>query len=317
LFWNKREIVMTEPTASSHSPTDHQGVNRLSPDLRLVWLFGPGANPATHQKMAEVGAQVLIQDLEDSTPPNLRAQARALASTLYPAWRLAGALVCVRINSLESEGLTDLAAVMPFRPDIIAYPKAAGAGAIQALAEAMTLEERGLGLTVGSTEILPVCETALGVVTVREMAAASTRIKAALLGSEDLATDLCAERGQDAVELDYARRRFLLECRAAGIEPVDAPFTFADAEAAAQEARFARRLGYRCKSTVTPEHTAVLIAALSPSPGEIAHARLLVTAFEAGRANSEDRVKLGEHWIEVPTYLNAKRLLDRAQALGS
>ena len=308
---------MSEANVSSQWPSGRPNVNRLSADLRLVWLFGPGANPATHQKMAEVGAQVLIQDLEDFTPPNLRAQARALASTLYPAWRLAGALVCVRINSLESEGLTDLAAVMPFRPDIIAYPKAAGAEAIQALAQAMTLEERGLGLTVGSTEILPVCETALGVVTVREMAAASTRIKAALLGSEDLATDLCAERGQDAVELDYARRRFLLECRAAGIEPVDAPFTFADAEAAAHEARFARRLGYRCKSTVTPEHTAALIATLSPSPGEIAHARLLVSAFDAGRANSEDRVKLGEHWIEVPTYLNAKRLLDRAQALGS
>lgn len=307
---------MSEANVTSQWPSGRPSVNRLSPDLRLVWLFGPGANPATHQKMAEVGAQVLIQDLEDSTPPNLRAQARALASTLYPAWRLAGALVCVRINSLESEGLTDLAAVMPFCPDIIAYPKAAGAEAIQALAQAITLEERGLGLTVGSTEILPVCETALGVVTVREMAAASSRIKAALLGSEDLATDLCAERGQDAVELDYARRRFLLECRAAGIEPVDAPFTFADVEAAAQEARFARRLGYRCKSTVTPEHTAALIATLSPSPGEIAHARLLVTTFETGRANSEDRVKLGEHWIEVPTYLNAKRLLSRAQALG-
>jgi citrate lyase subunit beta / citryl-CoA lyase len=308
---------MSEANVSSQWPSGRPTMNRLSPDLRLVWLFGPGANPATHQQMAEVGAQVLIQDLEDFTPPNLRLQARALASTLYPAWRLAGALVCVRINSLESEGLTDLAAVMPFRPDIIAYPKAAGAEAIQALAQAMTREEQGLGITVGSTEILPVCETALGVVTIREMAAASTRIKAALLGSEDLATDLCAERGQDAVELDYARRRFLLECRAAGIEPVDAPFTFADVEAAAQEARFARRLGYRCKSTVTPDHTAALIATLSPSPGEIAHARLLVSAFEAGRANGEDRVRLGEHWIEVPTYLNAKRLLARAQALGS
>jgi citrate lyase subunit beta / citryl-CoA lyase len=308
---------MSDVTVLSQSASGRPNHQRLSADLRLVWLFGPGANPATHQIMAEAGAQVLIQDLEDFTPPNLRAAARALANTLYPAWRAKGALVCVRINSLETEGLTDLAAVMPYRPDIIAYPKAAGAEAIQALAQAITREEQALGLTVGSTEILPVCETALGVVTVREMAAASSRIKAALLGSEDLATDLCAERGQDAVELDYARRRFLLECRAAGIEPVDAPFTFADAAAAAQEARFARRLGYRCKSTVTPEHAAALIAALSPSPGEVAHARLLVAAFEAGRAKGEDRVKLGEHWIEVPTYLNAKRLLDRAQSLDS
>ncbi len=289
----------------------------LNPDLRLVWLFGPGADSAAHQEMARVGAQVLIQDLEDFTPPNLRAHARSLAAALYPAWHRAGALVCVRINSLDSEGLLDLAAVMPHRPDIIAYPKAAGAEAMRALDQAISLEEQRVGLALGSTEILPVCETALGVVTVRDMAAASTRIKAALLGSEDLATDLCAERGQDAVELDYARRRFLLECRAAGIEPVDAPFTFADSAAAVQEARYARRLGYRSKSTVAAEHVVALIEALSPSPGETAQARLLVTAFEAGRAKGEDRIRLGEHWIEVPTYLNAKRLLQRAQALGN
>jgi citrate lyase subunit beta / citryl-CoA lyase len=287
-----------------------------SPDLRLVWLFGPGASSSAHQHMASVGAQVLIQDLEDSTPANLRAQARELAPTLYPTWRRAGALVCVRINALESEGLDDLAAIMPSRPEIIAYPKAAGAAQILALDQAITRQEQALGLALGRTEILPVCETALGVVTVREMAAASSRVKAALLGSEDLATDLCAERGQDAIELDYARRRFLLECRAAGIEPVDAPFTFADENAATQEARYARRLGYRCKSTVTPDHVHGLIEALTPSPGEIAHARLLVTAFEAGRAKGEDRVRLGEHWIEVPTYLNAKRLLTRALALA-
>jgi citrate lyase subunit beta/citryl-CoA lyase len=83
-----------------------------------------------------------------------------------------------------------------------------------------------------------------------------------LLGAEDLANDLCAERGPDALELDYARRRFVLECRAAGIEPVDAPYTFGDVEGAAREARLARRLGYRCKSLVVPEHAKALNEAL-------------------------------------------------------
>jgi citrate lyase subunit beta / citryl-CoA lyase len=307
---------MSDAASSIPSSSTSVSNTHLSPDLRLVWLFGPGADARAHQLMAASGAQVLIQDLEDFTPPNLRPLGRSLAASLFPAWHLAGALVCVRINPLESEGLTDLAAVMPYRPDIIAYPKAAGAEAIQALDRVITDEELRLGWIPGSTEILPVCETALGIVTVREMASASPRVKAALLGSEDLATDLCAERGQDAIELDYARRRFLLECRAAGIEPVDAPFTFADVGAAVQETRFARRLGYRCKSTVLPEHAAALVEALTPSDGEIAQAHLLVSTFEAGRAKGEDRVRLGQHWIEVPTYLNARRLLKRAQDLG-
>src|SRR5206468_99373 len=80
---------------------------------------------------------------------------------------------------------------------------------------------------------------------------------------------LGAERGPDAIELDHARRRFVLECRAAGIEPVDAPYTFADAEGAAREASYARRLGYRCKSLVRPEHVAPIRNALTPSADEI------------------------------------------------
>src|SRR6185369_13439196 len=141
---------------------------------------------------------------------------------------------------------------------IIAYPKAVSEAQMRELDAAIARHEIEHGIERGSTEILPVCETALGVAEVRRIAAASPRIRCALLGAEDLAADLGAERGPDAVELDHARRRFVLECRAAGIEPVDAPYTFADAEGAARETRYARRLGYRCKSLVRPDHVAAI-----------------------------------------------------------
>ncbi|MCW5651640.1 MAG: CoA ester lyase [Ramlibacter sp.] len=281
-------------------------------DLLRTWLFGAGAVPAVHEAMAASGAAVLIQDLEDFTPPERRAEARALAPALYARWREAGATACVRINPLETEGLADLQAVMPARPDIVAYPKAASARQMQALDDTLTSLEHSLGLPLGATQILPVCETALGVVSVREMAAASRRVRYALLGAEDLAADLHAERSREAVELDYARRRFVLECRAAGIEPVDAPYTFSDAEGAVQEARYSRRLGYRAKSLVRPDHAAALQEALGPSPAELAAARRLVSAFEAARSRGEERALVDGLWVEVPTYLNAQRLLGQA-----
>ena len=55
----------------------------LAPDLRRTWLFGPGADPAAHAAMAACGADVLIMDLEDSTPPPLRPAARAGAPVDY------------------------------------------------------------------------------------------------------------------------------------------------------------------------------------------------------------------------------------------
>ena len=277
--------------------------------LLRTWLFGPGADSAVHDAMSASGANVLILDLEDSTPPPLRDKARALAVGLFGRWRMTGARVCVRINSLHEDGPLDLASVVPAKPDFIAYPKAQTASDMRELDRAITALEAQVGLAPGSIGILPVCETALGVVNVREIAAASPRIRYALLGAEDLAADLMAERSREAVELDYARRRFVLECRAAGIEPIDAPYTFTDAQGAAQEARYARRLGYRAKSLVCPDHAVAILAALIPSDAQKDQARRMVEAFDAARARGEDRALVDGLWVEVPTYLNAKRLL--------
>jgi citrate lyase subunit beta/citryl-CoA lyase len=287
-----------------------------NPSLRLTWLFGAGADAANHDEMTASGAQVLIQDLEDFTPPPLRPAARLASEALFVRWREAGALVCVRINSLETEGLADLAAVLPHRPDIIAYPKADGAAVMATLDQRISDHEKVLGLEPGRIEILPVCETALGVVNVRDMARASARVRCALLGAEDLATDLAAERGPDAIELDYARRRFLLECRAAGIEPVDAPYTYSDVQGAVAETRYARRLGYRCKSLVRPSHVQPVMQAMAPSQADIAHAREIVAAFEQARAQGRERALVQGQWVEVPTWLNAQRLLARAASLA-
>ena len=98
-------------------------------------------------------------------------------------------------------------------------------------------------------------------------------------GAHPVGADLGAERGADAVELDYARRRFLVECRAAGIEPIDAPYTFADSEGASRESAYAKRLGYRSKAVVRAEHVAAINGVLTPGIDEIGKARGLVAAF--------------------------------------
>jgi citrate lyase subunit beta/citryl-CoA lyase len=291
-------------------------MERLDPDLRRTWLFGTAVDPTVHESMLQCGADVLIADLEDFTPPARRDEARRLLPASLQRWREGGRVAAVRINHLETDGTADLAAVMPARPDVVAYPMTATAEQMHALHLALEQWEASTGAPHGSTEILPVCETALGVVNVRSIVHGGTRIRCALLGAEDLAADLCAERGPDAVELEHARQRFLLECRAAAVEPIDAPYTFADAEGALREARRSRRLGYRCKSLVRPEHAVALNEALTPSRDETERATTIVAAFEAARARGEDRALVGSLWIEVPTYLNARRLLERARRLA-
>ena len=287
----------------------------VDPDLRRTWLFGPGADAAAHNEMFASDADALILDLEDFTPPSRRGEARAMLPAFVGGCRKQGKFAAVRINGLEVEGTVDLSAAMSTNPDAIVYPMASRPAQMHALDAATTHLEESLGIETRSTEIVPVCETALGVVEVRSIVAASPRIRCAILGSEDLANDLCAERGVDGVELDHARRRFVLECRAAMIEPVDAPYTFSDVDGAIREAKLSRRLGYRCKSLVRADHARALNAVFTPDDDALKHARAVVDAFEAARGRGEERALVNGLCFEVPTYGNSRRLIERAQRL--
>src|SRR4051812_40357850 len=79
------------------------------------WLFLEGANEAVLQRASMSGADVLIQELEDFTSAPLRPAAHALAPELYRAWREAGAVIAVRVNPLEQDGMPGLALRLPIR----------------------------------------------------------------------------------------------------------------------------------------------------------------------------------------------------------
>jgi citrate lyase subunit beta/citryl-CoA lyase len=279
------------------------------------WLFLEGANEAVLRSAAACGADVLIQELEDFTPPSLRARARALACDLYPAWREAGAVVAVRVNPLEQDGMDDLAAVMRGRPDIVALPKVAEPEHVIRLDAAITRFERDYGIPQGTTALLPNIEFARGLVQTGAIAKASSRTTACLLASEDLAADLGAERGQDGVELAYCRQRFIVECIAAGVVAVDCPYTWSDVEGVARDTRWARRLGYVAKSLVDPAHAAIVNHVLTPDDDELRRAGNIVAGFEAARAAGGGRAEIEGSLIEVPTYHTAKRLLARGEAM--
>jgi citrate lyase subunit beta / citryl-CoA lyase len=291
-------------------------MRRLRPArLCRSWLFLDGANETVLESAPHSGADVLIQELEDFTPPALRPRARALAADLYASWRAAGCMVAVRINPLEQDGMDDLAAVMRGAPDIVALPKVAEPGHVTRLDEAVTRFERDYGLAEGSTALLPNIEFARGLVQTGIIATASRRTVACLMASEDMAADLGAERGPDGVELAYCRQRFLVECVAAGVVAVDCPYTFSDAEGVARDTRWARRLGYAAKSLVDPAHAPIVNGILSPDADELLRAGRIVAAFEAARADGQGRVELDGALVEWPAYSTAKRLLARHEAM--
>ena len=280
------------------------------------WLFVNGAEEDALASAPQSGADMLMQELEDFTPPALRPKARELAPEVFARWREAGLVVGVRVNPLDLDGMDDLEAVMRGAPHVVALPKVAEPEHVLRLDEEVTRLERAYGIDEGSTELLPNVELARGLVQAGDIARASPRVRAMLMASEDMAADLGAERAPDGAELAYPRQRFLVECVAAGVVAVDCPYTWSDAQGCERDTRWARRLGYKAKSAVAYDHAAIINTVLTPSAEEVARAGKIVAAFEAAQARGEGRVEVDGSLIETPIYTTAKRLLDRAEALS-
>jgi citrate lyase subunit beta/citryl-CoA lyase len=273
---------------------------------RRTWLFVPGADPKAHEAAARSGADVIVLELEDFTPPELLPKARELSNGVFDRWRKAGAVAAVRINPLETFGRVDLLAVLAGRPDIFMMSKVDSPEQVKAL-DAMT---------GGAVELVPNIESARGLLRAFEIAQASKRISAMLVASEDMVADLGTVRSRGGEELAYVRSRFLLDCRAAGVEAIDCPYTFSDVKGAIADARYAKRLGYRMKSLVDPAHAKGINAVFAVSAKEINHAKRVVEAFEKARSQGKDRAKVDGALIEVPIYAAAKRLLERQPKKG-
>ena len=265
--------------------------------LKRTWLFVPGADEAAHAAAARSGADVIILELEDFTPPELRARARQLSGKAFDAWRKAGALAGVRVNPLETCGADDLAGIG--RPDLVMMSKVDAPQQVRRLEEAAP----------PGVELVPNVESAAGLLRTGEIARASPRVTALLVASEDMVADLGTVRSRGGEELAYVRSRFLVECRAAGVEAIDCPYTFSDTKGAVADARYAKRLGYRMKSLVDPAHARPINTVFSASPAELAKARRVVEAFDRARAAGRERAKVDGALIEVPIYAAAKRLL--------
>lgn len=291
----------------------------IAPDNTLAlprsWLFVPGMDLGRMTSAPDTGADVIVQELEDFTPAEHRPKARRLAAQAFAAWRARGVVPAVRVNPLDACGYDDLAGVMGGRPAIVMMSKVDSVEQVRALDREIGRLEAVHGFAPGSTRIVPNVETALGIVRAIDLARASARIEAMLVATEDTVADLDADRSRVGTELAYPRSRFLLECAAAGVRAIDCPYTFADREGALADMRTACAIGYRAKAVVNPDLVELTNCHLTASPARLALARRQIDAFEAARAAGRARAEVDGLVVEVPSYLAARRALQRHERL--
>jgi len=241
------------------------------------WLFTPGTRPDRFAKAAEIGADVLIIDLEDAVSPGDKPKARATAIEYLSSASRDAASRALRINGLDTQaGLADLDALLASdaAPDFLVLPKADGPGHLHILDRLLTAAGR-------ATRLVGLIESARGLAAVEPTAAATPRLFGLMLGAADMAADLGTATAW--APLAAARSRLVLACALAGVTPIDTPFfDVHDMDGLSREAADAAAFGFPAKAAIHPGQVAPINQALTPTGKAVEHARAVLVANTAG-----------------------------------
>lgn len=263
------------------------------------------------------GADCIQLDLEDAVPPEQKPAARAAIAAAAPLVRQSGADVLVRINAPLALAVPDIQAAIGPAVDGLIITKARGPDQIRLLDELVSDCEQRAGLPPGHTWFYPLVETPEALPHAEAIARASPRVVALGLGAEDFATAIGAEPTPETLALP--KQLLLYAARAAGVIPLGllgSIADFSDPAAFQAMAERSRRMGFEGASCINPAQVAPLNAAFTPSEAERTHARRVIAADAAARAEGRGAVALDGKMIDVPIVRRAERLLARAEAIA-
>ena len=274
-------------------------------------LYVPVSSERFVAKAHERGADAIILDLEDAVAPARKAAARAALGAAVASVGRRGAAVFVRINADAELIRRDAEAACRAGAFGLLVPKVRDAPSLQALAGFLDgiehLVERA------PLRLVPMIEDPGAVLDARSIATATPRNWALMTGGEDLATALGAEPTPEV--LRYPKLLVHLAAKAAGVRSFGLLRTVADyndLEGIEKSAHEARTFGFDGASCVHPAVVPILNRAFSPSPAEIEHARALIAAFEAAKADGRGAFAFEGRMVDEPVVQRARALIERA-----
>ncbi len=170
----------------------------------------------------------------------------------------------------------------------------------------------------GSIDLMPIVETALGIESARDIAAAATRVRRLAFGGGDYTLDLQLQWTVEEQELAHARARLVHASRVAGLEPpIDTVLIqFRDGERFRAAAARARQLGFQGKLCIHPDQVPLANAAFSPTPHEVEQARAFVAAYARAEAQGIASIQVDGVFVDAPIVARARRVLAMAGEAG-
>jgi citrate lyase subunit beta/citryl-CoA lyase len=282
---------------------------------RFSRLYLPGNTPSLMINAGIHKPDGIILDLEDAVAPDKKDEARYLVRNALRGIDFYGAERMVRINQ-GTRGLDDLEWVIPHHVNLILLPKC------EKPEQVLDINKRIDAIRKRTKQknqvwIMPIIESAFGVINAYSIASTTDNVVAMAIGLEDYTADLGTTRTKEGTESFLARSMIVNASTAAGIQAIDSVFSdVGDLEGLKLNVLKSKALGFDGMGCIHPRQIRVIHENFAPTIEETEKAKKIVTAFHKAEEEGLGVVSLGTKMIDPPVVKRALNTINLAIQMG-
>ena len=280
------------------------------------YLFAPGNHERRVEKALGLGADVVILDLEDAVAISEKKSTRELINKILEQPR--NCAVFVRVNAYDTEFCYgDICSIVSENLEGIVLPKLERLEDLRSIDWLLGNLEQERGLPNGSIDLMPIIETAVGLVNIREIARADTRVKRLAFGGGDYTRDLGMEWTLKEDELLPVRSEMVLASRFGKLEPpVDTVFIhIKEHDAFRLSCSTILGLGFQGKMCIHPDQVPVTNETFTPDPEEVKWSQRVIDEFAKAEKAGIASIQIDGYFVDYPIVEKAQRTVDIANLL--
>jgi citrate lyase subunit beta/citryl-CoA lyase len=282
-------------------------------------------------KAPSLPADMFFLDLEDSVSPLEKEAARPKVVEAIKAQDWGDAVLCVRVNAWDTRwtygDVIEVVSTAGERLDEIMLPKVNTAAEVVALDLLLTQVEINAGLPIGHIGIEAQIETAVGLINVEEICAASPRLETVILGPVDFSASMGMPSLGGGLQIPeypgdyfhYVFMKILMAGRANGLQVIDGPYVkVRDPEGFRDYATRTQILGFDGKWSLHPDQVTILNEVYSPTQAQFDRAHQILTAYRQATEEGDRKgaVMLGDEMIDEASRKVALMLVSRGERAG-
>lgn len=267
----------------------------VAPEISRSWLLVSGRLPENFDGAAASRADQIVLDIEDAVDPKLKPEARHAVVE----WLSNGGTGWVRINDRTTDFWSDDVDALKGVPGLM--------GVMLAKTESAADVTETFDRLGGSTPVLPLVESALGIEEATSIARARGAFRLAF-GSGDYRRD--TGTAADDMAMLYPRSRLVVASRIGNLPgPIDGPTVSSSHPILREKSEHAVALGLTGKLCLDVDQLPVINEVISPTQSDVTWARDFIADFEA-------RGRVIRDGSDLPRLGRAQKIEKLAQAFG-